>query len=180
MGLLIRADVDTSLGSSKEVYIRIENINLNRTFGKVKVAVTYWIDQNHSELFKHSTKRHPKGQIVNKLIFFSEEDPSLDGMMVELPTCFEFELTKPKQVKLPIYETKQVTEEVPYVKFDEMGRRSTAFRTVSRQVKVKVGEKNDLTQVLDFDIEKTLISWCYGQIKSQLAEIIPVDFLEDK
>ena len=54
MGVLLKADLDTNLGSTKEIYIRIENINLNRTFGRVKVAVTYWIDQDHSEVFKHS------------------------------------------------------------------------------------------------------------------------------
>lgn len=177
MGLLIHADIDTNLGSSKKVYIRIENINLNRTFGKVKIAVTYWVDQDHSEQFKHSLLRHPKGQISNFLILYSEQNK--EGEEVELPTYFEMNLHKPEKVKVPIYEVKEITEEVPYITFDNLGRRYTTYRTVKRNEKVKVGEKDEITQVLDFDIEKTLISWCYGQVKAQLAKIIPGDLLED-
>lgn len=179
MGLIIHSDLDTNLGASEKVYIRIENLTLNRTFGKVKVAVSYWIDQDHSEIFKHSLERCPKGQISNKIIFYPDETEDSLGEEITLPVLFELNLTKPKTVYIPIYETKTVTEEVPYISFDELGRRSTAYRTVTRNVKEKVGEKPDVTQVLDFDIEKTLISWCYGQIKAHLAELIPADLLED-
>jgi hypothetical protein len=177
MGLVIHSDLDTNLGTSKKVYIRIENINLNRTFGKVKVAVTYWINQEYSEQFKHSIHRHPLGQISNFLILYDEG--SFEGIEVTLPTYFEFDLAKPKRVKVPVYEVKEISEEVPYITFDELGRKQTAFRTVKRNEKVKVGEKDELTQVLDFDIEKTLIAWCYGQVKARLAEFIPGNLLED-
>lgn len=179
MGLIIRSDLDTSLGASKKVYIRIENLTLNRTFGKVKVAVSYWVDQDHSEIFKHSLERNPKGQIANKIIFYPDNDQDSMGEEITLPTLFEFNFTKPKTVYIPVYESKMVTEEVPYITFDELGRRSTAYRTITRKIKEKVGEKPDVTQVLDFDIEKTLISWCYGQVKAHLAELIPADLLED-
>lgn len=177
MGLLLQADLETNLGASKKVYVRIENINLNRTFGKVKVAVTYWINQEHSEQFKHSTLRHPQGQISNTVVLY--DDKGVEGEEKTLPTYFEFDLSKPKRVKIPVYEVKEVTDEVPFFRFDDLGRKQTSYRTVKRKEKVKVGEKDDLTQVLDFDIEKTLISWCYGQIKAQLAQIIPGNLLED-
>lgn len=176
MGVVLRGNLDTNLGSSKGIYIRIENINLNRTFGKVKVAVTYWVEQSYSDSFKHSTSRHPEGQIINKVFW---EDSEGEEHELELPLLFEFDLTKPERVKIPIYTIETVTEEVPYLRFDELGRRQTAYRSVKRQVKTKVGEKDDITQVLDFDIEKTLISWCYGQVKAQLAKIVPGEFLED-
>lgn len=178
MGVLLKADLDTNLGSTKEIYIRIENINLNRTFGRVKVAVTYWIDQDHSEVFKHSEDRHPVGQISNTIVLYDEEN-SL-GEEVELPTVFEFDLKKPEKIKIPIYETREVAEEVPYIRFDDLGRKQTAFRTVKHNVKEKIGEKEDITQVLDFDIEKTLIAWCYGQIKAQLGKSVPIELLEDR
>lgn len=180
MGVVLKADLDTNLGSSKKIYIRIENINLNRTLGRVKVAVTYWVDQEHSELFKHSLDRHPKGSISNKVILYGEqENEDSLGREIDLPTYFEFDLSRPQKVMHPIYETKEVREEVPYVSFDELGRRKTAYRTVTHNVREKVGEKEDVTQVLDFDIEKTLISWCYGQIKAQLSNYVPVELLED-
>ena len=177
MGLAIKADLDTDLGSSKKVYVRIENINLNRTFGRVKIGVTYWVDQKYSEVFKHSEDRHPQGQISDLVVFYENEDSV--GQEINLPTFFEFDLARPIRTVFPIYETKEISEEVPYVKFDELGRRVVDFRTVSKIIKQKVGEKEDITQVLDFDIEKTLISWCYGQVKAQLAKIIPGDLLED-
>lgn len=180
MGVVLKADLDTDLGSSKNIYIRIENINLNRTLGRVKVAVTYWIDQEYSNNFKHSKDRHPKGSISNKIILYGEQEGEDNlGTEIDLPTYFEFDLSKPQKVMHPIYETKEVTEEVPYVSFDELGRRKTNYRTVTHRIREKVGEKEDITQVLDFDIEKTLISWCYGQIKAQLGNYVPVELLED-
>lgn len=170
-------DLDTDLGSSKKVYVRIENINLNRTFGKVGVAVTYWVDKSYSDTFKNSEDRFPKGQISNLVVFYENEE-SL-GEELELPTYFEFNLTKPLQIKVPIYETKEVPEEVPYVGFDNLGRKVTRYRTVVRQVKDKIGEKNDVTQVLDLDIESHLLSWCYGQIKAQIGKQLPIELLED-
>lgn len=171
-------DLDTDLGSSKEVYFRIENINLNRTIGKVGVAITYWINQEYSENFKHSLDRIPKGQISNLVVLYSD-DRSL-GEEIELPTFFEFNLTKPLTIKIPIYETKEIPEEVPYVSFDQLGRKITKYRTVIRKEKIQVGEKNDITQVLDPDIESSLVSWCYGQVKAKLAEYLPADLLIDE
>lgn len=177
MGVLMNMDLDTDLGSSKKVYIRIENINLNRTFGKVGVAVTYWIDQTFSDTFKHSQDRNPRGQITNRVIYY--EDETSDGIELELPTFFEFNLTSPQIVKVPIYEVKEIQEEIPYVSFDTLGRKITKYRTITRKVKDKVGEKEDITQVLDPDIETNLLSWCYGQIKAELGKTISVDLLEN-
>lgn len=177
MGVLLNMDLDTDLGASKKVYIRIENINLNRTFGKAGVAVTYWIDKSYSETFKHSSDRLPKGQISDLVVFYPD-DQSL-GEEVELPTYFEFDLKKPVQIKVPIYETKEVPEEVPYVSFDNFGRKVTRYKTITRKVKDKIGEKNDVSQVLDFSIESHLLSWCYGQIKAQLGTKLPIELLED-
>jgi len=177
MGVVLNSSIDTNLGSSDKIYLRIENINLNRTFGKVTVAVTYWINQSYSETFKHSTSRYPKGQILNNVIYYGDDD--IEGEEITLPVLFEFDLTTPKKIMVPLYKIEEVSEEVPYIKFDDLGRKTVAYRTVHHTVKTKIGEKEDITQVLDFNIEKTLISWCYGQIKAQLAEIIPIDILLD-
>ena len=177
MGVLLNMDLDTDLGSSKKVYVRIENINLNRTFGKVGVAVTYWIDQEYSNLFKNSEDRNCKGQISNLVIYYPNPDHL--GEEIELPTYFEFNLTKPLLVKIPIYETKEIPEEIPYVSFDNLGRKVTKYRTVTRTIKNKVGEKEDISQVLDIDIESHLLSWCYGQVKAQLGQKLPIELLKD-
>ena len=170
-------DLDTNLGSSKEVYFRIENINLNRTIGKVGVAVTYWINQDYSENFKHSLDRVPKGQISDLVVFYEDENSM--GEEINLPTFFEFYLTKPLTVKIPIYEIKEIPEEVPYVSFDQLGRKITKYRTIQRKEKIQIGEKTDITQVLDPDIENSLVSWCYGQVKAKLADYVPVELLID-
>ena len=177
MGVLMSMDLDTDLGSSKEVYFRIENINLNRTIGKVGVAVTYWINQEYSETFKRSLDRNPKGQISDLVVLYADDNSI--GEEIKLPTFFEFYLTKPVTIKVPIYEVQEVPEEIPYVSFDQLGRKITKYRTVIRKEKTKIGEKNDLTQVLDPDIESNLVSWCYGQVKAELAKYVPVEQLVD-
>lgn len=177
MGVLLNMDLDTNLGSSKKVYFRIENINLNRTFGRVRVAVTYWFDQDHSEQHKHSHDRNPDGLIDNTVILFENEDDI--GAELNLPTLFEFDLTRPNKVMIPILEEQEVSDTVPYISFDELGRKTVKTREIKKKVMVKVGEREDITQVLDFNLENNLIPWCYGQIKAALADILPVDQLED-
>lgn len=177
MGVVLNLDLDTNLGASRKVYFRIENINLNRTFGKVKVAVTYWVSQEYCEALKHSTSRNPLGQISNLIVYY-ENDEDL-GREIKLPTYFEFDLTKPQKVMIPIYAEKEIAEEIPYVAFDEAGRRTTKYRTVVHKIKNKIGEKEDLTQVLDLNIETNLVSWCYGQIKASLSNLLPPEKLED-
>ena len=149
MGLRVRADLETSLGPSKNVYVRVENINLNRTFGKIKVAVTYWIDKESSEDFKHSEERYPENQISNHIVYYRSKNDL--GQELYLPVVFEF----------------------------DMCRRQTKYKTQKFTESVKKGEREDTQQVLDLDIEHNLVSWCYGQVKAELSKSLPVELIED-
>lgn len=177
MGLKLKLDLETNLGPSKEVYSRIENINLNRTFGKVKVALTYWIDQESSKEEKHSQDRDPKNQIGTKVVYYRKLGDL--GTEIDLPVVFEFDMNKPVKSMVPIYEEKKYTSEVPYVSFDSRGRRQTKYRTQEFTEMVKVGEREDIRQVLDLSIESNLVSWCYGQVTAKLGEIFPVESIEN-
>lgn len=177
MGLRVRADLETSLGPSKNVYVRVENINLNRTFGKIKVAVTYWIDKESSEDFKHSEERYPENQISNHIVHYRSKNDL--GQELYLPVVFEFDMHRPVKIMVPIFEEREYTAEVPYVSFDAMGRRQTKYKTQKFTESVKKGEREDTQQVLDLDIEHNLVSWCYGQVKAELSKSLPVELIED-
>lgn len=178
MGLKLQVDLDTSLGSSNKVYLRIDNINLNRVFRTVKVAVTYWYDKSFADASRKKVKSgFSKGLIENKVVLYTTED-SL-GTELELPTHFEFSMTNPEEVEVPVYEDVPVDVEVPYIGFDKQGRRVTKYRTETKLERHQIGTRKDTNQVLDLDIETGLVSWCYGQIKAILGKQIPVEFLKE-
>lgn len=177
MGLRIKTDLETNLGPSKNVYVRVENINLNRTFGKIKVAVTYWMDRESSVDFKYSESRNPENQISNHIIYYRSKSDL--GQEIYLPTVFEFDMYQPKKVMVPIVEEREYTAEVPYVSFDSRGRRQTKYKTQKFIETIKKGEREDTQQVLDLNIEHTLVSWCYGQVKAELSKSLPVELIEN-
>ena len=177
MGLRLKTDLETTLGPSKNVYVRVENINLNRTFGKIKAAVTYWIDRESSVDFKYSEDRNPENQISNHIIYYRNSSDL--GQEINLPVVFEFDMHKPVKIKVPVYEEREYTAEVPYVSFDAKGRRQTKYKTQKFTESIKKGEREDTQQVLDLNIETNLVSWVYGQVKAKLSLYLPVDLIED-
>lgn len=177
MGLVIKADLETDLGASKNVYARVENINLNRTFGKIKVAVSYWIDKASSEDLKHTEDRNPETQISTHVLYHGKSNDL--GLELDLPVVFEFDMYKPLKVMVPEYAIREYTNEVPYVSFDSRGRKQTKYKTQKFTENIKVGEREDIHQVLDLSIEHNLVSWCYGQIRAKLGELVPVELIED-
>jgi len=178
MGLRLNIDLDTTAGPSKEVYVKIENIQLNRTFGKVNVGLTYWMSKEISDAVQDNSQSHfPKGQVGDKVIYY--EDKYDEGKEISLPTYLSFDMKKPVQIKIPIYEEKTHSEEVPYVGFDENGDEITKWRTEKVTEKVLIGERLDVIQVIDLDIESRLLSWCYGQVTAALGKVLPIENIEN-
>lgn len=178
MGLKLQADLDTDLGSSKETYVRIDNINLNRIYRTVGVAVTYWLNKKASDTArKKNTTKLSKGLVQNRVIYYETKDSI--GTEIELPTYFKFDMTNPQEIEVPVYEDVPVDVEVPYIGFDKRGRRITKYRTETKLEKRQIGTRKDISQVLDLDIEKGLVSWCYGQVKAALGKYLPVEIIKD-
>ena len=177
MGLRLRSSIDTNLGPTDKLYVRVDNINVNRIYRTVRVGVTYWFDKDTADSSRERNSRLSKGMVSNKIIIY--EDPRKEGKEINLPVHFEFKMESPRKVTIPIYEETPVEVEKPYVGFDDNGRRVILYRTETIVEKKKIGEREDYSQVLDLDLETSLVSWCYGQIKAELGQKIPVELLEN-
>lgn len=177
MGLQIKVDMDTAVGATPSIYLRVESINIHRVFGKITVGITVWDSKESSDENKSSLGKEVKGLVGNKVVYY-RHDGDL-GTEVSFPTIYQFNVLKPKRVRIPVFEEVVRFEEVPYKDVDEDGNWITCYKTEKVVEREKVGEREDITQVLDLRIEKNLLSWCYGQLKASLGEIFPIEYIED-
>lgn len=177
MGLKLNVDIDTALGQTKELYIRIESITVHRTFGRVTVAITAWKSKKDSDISKNSRGEKVQGLVGNKIVYYEIED-SL-GQEVMIPSVISFDTTKPRRVVVPVFEDRESFEEVPYKDVDEEGNWITCYKTEKTVERVQIGEREEITQELDLRVEDNLLSWSYGQVKAKLAEIVPIGLIED-
>ena len=100
------------------------------------------------------------------------------GEDISIPNFFKFVPTYKGTVETPIYEVKEVTEEIPYVSFDSEGDEITLYRTKIKQEKVKIGSEKVEKVFYDKEAINKPIEYCYKELKARLGEIIPVDKLE--
>lgn len=96
MGLRITVDVDTTLGSSDRIYLRIDNIRVDRFYNYVEIGVTLWLDKQYSDKSKRgSISFLPFGQIEHKVVCYSNVEDLL-GEELEIPSHFTYEYNPPK------------------------------------------------------------------------------------
>ena len=51
MGLVIKADIETNQGPTKELYIRIDSYKVNRTVGQITFTTTSWLTKRYADRF---------------------------------------------------------------------------------------------------------------------------------
>lgn len=170
MGLTLDLDLDTIAGSSHEVYVRVENVNFNRVNGNVKVAVTYWINQEESKLFRSVRDRSPLGQIGNTVILYPE-DLTDSPQNLELPTYFEFSSLEGYEEQVP--QMQEVDEEVkvPYYTFDSEGNIEYKARVEVVRVEKQVGFVLETKYKIDPELDTNLLGWVYRKVKEKLQEV---------
>lgn len=180
MGFIIKADLETSLGPSKEVYVRIESITYNKGANLAMFQITYWIDKDHAtktnRTFIDEPLKNMIGLIFDKVVYYVEGDS--EGVEVVLPQYIEHQAVVEKEVEIPILETKIKTKEVPYVSFDEEGEEITLYKTISIEEEVEVGKKVELKKVIDHSVPGRLLEYCYEVLKQELATRFPIDNIE--
>lgn len=180
MGFVIKADLETSLGPSQEVYARIEGLGYNKGASKVMFEITYWINRDHAIKTKRTFIDEPLknmvGLIYDKVVYYEEGDS--EGIEVILPQYIEHLTVVEKEVEVPIIETKIKKKEVPYVSFDEEGEEITLYKTLSIEEEVEVGKKVEVKKVIDDSVPEKLLEYCYEVLKQELATRFPIDNIE--
>lgn len=159
MGLHIKGDFESEIGQLKELYVRLENFTYRKADNILFVPLGLYIDESKSR------------SVIKKLIDYTQ---SKEGVEVEIPSTIKIPVVRTVETIEDIIEYEMVSEEVPYVSFDEEGEEITRYRTVKKQQEKKVGEKIITEEVADPSIlQQDIFTTIYKHIEEELIKILP-------
>jgi len=181
MGLTIKSDLDTSKGASNGVYIRIDTCRINKVQGEMVFAASLWLDENSSKGFYREyiedSIGKSEGMIKAEVVYYKDEE-DYEGTEVKLPNHFRITFTEKEIIKKPIYETKLVEVDVPYISFDAEGNEVEKVKKVEKEHKVVVREEEVVKNKIDYSVVDRPIVYAYNYMKKELEKLLPGAVIE--
>ena len=175
MGYVLNADLETSLGPTQELYVRVEGFTFNKVTAQLSFQITYWIDRDHAikfnKVYLEEENKNAKGLIQNKVIYFDDEES--EGKELELKQFYKVLVANEQEIEVPQYEEQNVRLEVPYISFDENGDENTKHREVIRKKKVQVSTNIETRSVIDVKAFNNIYGYCYAKLKDYLSTFLP-------
>ena len=160
MGLLLKGDFETEVGQSSELYLNIEGFNFRKADMSLFAPMAVWSSKEGS-------------RIINKVIWYNGLEE--DGVEVEIPNIFRIKLTDTVTLSEPIYEIREVAEEVPYISFDEEGEEITKYRKVLVEKKVAIGEEDVEQEIENIKlVQQDIFKTIYNHIEKELTQLFPI------
>jgi len=175
MGLLIKADLETSAGSTENAYARIDTYRVDKVSSRVGFAITYWKNEKAAHKFNREyledKLKNATGLFANKVVLYNSDSP--DGDEIDLPTFLRINLTRKEEVEIPIIENVQEERSIPYVSFNENGDEVTKYRTVVENVEKQVGTEVKVKEIIDNNLISDLPKLCYDYLKQEIIKALP-------
>lgn len=175
MGLVMKIDLETSAGPTKEGYCRIDTYRIDKVTSRLRFAVTYWMSEKDAAEFNRTyldeDLKQARSLFSSKVVYYP--DQLSDGDEVDLPTFFDVNMAEAIVVDEPILEEQEVEREVPYISFDDNGDEITKTRIVKKKEQVEVGRKTVKRERIDNGIIGDLPTYCYYHIEKELRKIFP-------
>tara|TARA_E500000318_G_scaffold112057_1_gene133745 strand:+ start:2685 stop:3230 length:546 start_codon:yes stop_codon:yes gene_type:complete len=180
MGIIIKADLETSEGPSQEVYARIESLSFNKVTSDIRFQITYWVDKaaaiKYNRTFIDEEIKPAIGLVQERVLYYRDENSEPEELIV--PNLIKVKYVEEKNIELPIYINKDIVHEVPYVSFDEMGEEITKYRSVTTSERVQTGTKNECKKLILTDLNN-VHSFSYKIVKETLSKLLPRETLID-
>jgi hypothetical protein len=180
MGVIIDAEIETSAGPTRELYFRIENWKVNKTTAKIRFTTTAWLEKDFADRFFRKYEDDPFnnsiGIVGTKVVYYEEGDTH--GKELNIPNLYEFSMAVEKEVDKPVFETKEISKEVPDISFDEEGEEITLYRTVTEKKTVQVGTEKVLKNVIDYSMVDRLGQVSYEFLIKELKEHFPAKVIK--
>jgi len=174
MGIVIKGDLETNAGPTNELYIRIENWKVNLSVAQIRFTTTSWLNKSYGEKFLRryydDPLRNSIGIVGTKLIYYPDNGEHKELDVVNL---YDMPMYTNQIIEVPVYETQEVTKEVPYVSFNEDGEEITLYRTVKQQEEVQIDTKEVTKKVIDYSLVNRLEEVSYEYLKEKLTEYFP-------
>jgi len=180
MGFVIREDIETSLGPTQELYVRVEGFSFNKVTAQLGFQLTYWVDREHA--IKHNRTyleeevKPMVGLVQNKIMYYDKLES--DGEEIEFTHFLKVSVAEEQEVEVPLFEEQDYEVEVPYVSFDEEGEEITKFRKVIKTKKVQVGSNKEIRTVIDLKAFDDIYGYCYKKLFDYLTQFFPNDKIE--
>lgn len=180
MGFVLNADLETSLGPTQELYVRVEGFTFNKVTAQLSFQITYWIDRDHAikfnKVYLEESDKNAKGLIQNKVIYFDSEES--EGKELILEQFYKVLVADKQEIDVPIFEEQDVEIEVPYISFDENGDEMTKYRKVIKSQKVQVGSNKETRSVIDVKAFNNIYGYCYKILKDYLSTFLPNEVIQ--
>ena len=176
MGLVLKVDLDTSGGSTKEAYIRIETCRINKVQAQLEFTTTCWINKKAAGKFYRKYLSDPltnAGGLIKQEVVYYSDAADINGTEVVLANYYKVPLTTGITVEEPIFEKQFVKKEVPYVSFDENGDEIEKIKIVTKEVDVQVGSNKIKKQLIDYSLMERPFELAYKHLKNELAKYFP-------
>ena len=173
MGLVIKAELDTSRGSTKEAYIRIETCRINKVQAQLEFTTTCWINKKAASKFYRKYLDDPltnAGGLVNKEVVFYKDKDDIDGTEVAIENYYKVPTVNEVTIEEPVYEKKVVVKQVPFISFDENGDEIEKIKTVEREEKVQVDTKTKKRKLIDYSLMNKPFEFAYQYLKEELEK----------
>jgi hypothetical protein len=180
MGLKINADLETSSGPTTSVYLRVEGYRYSKLSNELQFTTSAWVSKEESDNFRKIYADDEPGHALGILspIMTVYVDDDSEGIDISIENFYKFVPKYKEVVEIPIFEDKEVTEEIPYVSFDSEGEEITLYRTKVKTEKVQIGTDKVEKVVLDRKAGETPLQFCYDELKARLSAMIPSALIE--
>lgn len=173
MGFTIQADLETSRGKSKEVYLRIQSLNFNRSTMEVRTHITYWENKIYAGKADWKVVTDPKPKLVGllqeKFILYHNKTEK----EVVLPHNLTLPITETKIVEMPVYETVVEEVEIPYVSFNKLGEEITKTKIHKKETQVEIRKEEKQITSYNYSALSNIFEFCYLEIEKIITELIP-------
>ncbi len=168
MGFIIKQPLETNQGLLSEAYARIEMYRVDMFYGLLHATVALYPSKQAAvdtfPVYFGEINSNPSQVIGVSIVYNGEE--------IEYPSYFEFPLTVPVEVEVPVFEDVVETKESKYYDFDGEGnivekvREETKTKTVQTGTKVITKLKIDINQN-----EGNVYSLAYDLVKKEFGQI---------
>jgi hypothetical protein len=168
MGFIIKQPLETNQGLLSEAYARIEMFRVDKFFGLLHTTVAMYPSREAAietfPVYLGEVNPNPS-QIVGVSIVY-------DGKEIEYPTYFEFPLTVPVEVEIPVFEDVVETKESKYYDFDESGEVVEKTREVKTVKRVLAGTETVTKLKIDINqVNRDVYSTAYDLVKKEFGQI---------
>jgi len=176
MGLVLKVDLDTSGGSTKEAYIRIETCRINKVQAQLEFTTTCWINKKAAGKFYRKYLDDPltnAGGLIKKEVVYYKNAKDIVGTEISIENYYKVPVVEEVTVEEPIYEKKLVKKEVPFISFNENGEEIEKTKIVEREEKVQVDAKKIKRKLIDYSLMEKPFEFAYKHLHKELSKFFP-------